>query len=51
MAGGLISMAFDENKTKIGSQKFYRAINDASLLFLLAVVIIALAALVEIRLF
>jgi uncharacterized membrane protein SpoIIM required for sporulation len=51
MAGGLISMAFDESKTKIGSQKFYRAINDASLLFLLAVVIIALAALVEIRLF
>jgi uncharacterized membrane protein SpoIIM required for sporulation len=51
MAGGLLSMAFDESRTKYRSEKFYLALNDASLLFLLAVAIIALAALVEIRLF
>jgi uncharacterized membrane protein SpoIIM required for sporulation len=51
MAGGLLSMAFDESRTKFRSNKFYQAINDASALFLLAIVIIAIAALVEIRLF
>jgi len=51
MAGGLLSMAFDESKTKLKSAKFYRAINDASMLFILAVIIIVAAALVEIRLF
>ena len=51
MAGGLLSMAFDEGRTEFRSEKFYRAINDAALLFILAVVIIAAAALVEIRLF
>jgi uncharacterized membrane protein SpoIIM required for sporulation len=51
MAGGLLSMAFDESRTKFKSNKFYQAINDASALFLLAIVIIAIAALVEIRLF
>jgi uncharacterized membrane protein SpoIIM required for sporulation len=51
MAGSLLSMAFDSDRTKFKSDKFYRAINDAALLFILAVVIIALAALVEIRLF
>lgn len=51
MAGGLLSMAFDEERTKYKSDKFYRAINDAALLFILAAVIIVAAALVEIRLF
>ncbi len=51
MAGSLISMAFDEDRTEFKSDKFYRAINDAALLFILAVVIIAAAALIEIRLF
>jgi len=51
MAGGLLSMAFDESKTKLKSDKFYKAINDASMLFILAVIIIVAAALVEIRLF
>jgi uncharacterized membrane protein SpoIIM required for sporulation len=51
MAGSLISMAFDEDRTEFKSDRFYRAINDAALLFILAVVIIIAAALVEIRLF
>jgi uncharacterized membrane protein SpoIIM required for sporulation len=34
MAGGLLSMAFDESRTKFRSNKFYQAINDASALFL-----------------
>jgi uncharacterized membrane protein SpoIIM required for sporulation len=51
MAGSLISMAFDESRTEFKSKKFYQAINDASMLFILAVVIIAAAAFVEIRLF
>jgi hypothetical protein len=51
MSGGLLSMAFDESRTEFKSKKFYQAINDASLLFILAVIIIALAAFVEIRLF
>lgn len=51
MSGGLLSMAFDTDRTDFKSKKFYQAINDASLLFILAVIIIALAAFVEIRLF
>lgn len=51
MAGGLLSMAFDTDRTKYKSDKFYRAINDAALLFILAAVIIVAAALIEIRLF
>lgn len=51
MAGSLISMAFDEDRTTFRSEKFYKAIDDAALLFILATLIIAAAALVEIRLF
>jgi hypothetical protein len=51
MSGGLLSLAFDESRTEFKSKKFYQAINDASLLFILAVVIIAAAAFVEMRLF
>ncbi|MGB9675335.1 MAG: stage II sporulation protein M [Candidatus Nanoarchaeia archaeon] len=50
MAGGLLNMAFDESKTKLGREKFYMAINDAALLFLLATIIIIAAAAIEIRL-
>jgi len=51
MAGGLLSMAFDHNRTEFGSDKFYQAIEDSSALFILGVILIAAAALVEIRLF
>ena len=51
MAGGLLSMAFDHNRTEFGSKKFYRAIEDASALFIVGVTLIAIGVLVEIRLF
>ena len=51
MAGGLLSMAFDQNRTQYNSTKFWRAIQDCSALFILGVVLIAAGALVELRLF
>jgi uncharacterized membrane protein SpoIIM required for sporulation len=45
MAGGLISIAFD--KGGYGSDKFNKALFDGCLLFILAAVIIFVAALVE----
>lgn len=51
MAGGLLSMAFDENRAQYNSEKFWRAIQDCSALFILGVVLIIAGALVEMRLF
>jgi len=48
IAGGLLSVAVDEEKTRYGSAKFYRAINDAAMLFILSVAIIVAAGFIEI---
>ncbi len=48
IAGGLLSIAVDEEKTKFKSPKFYQAINDAALLFVLSIAFIVFAGVIEV---
>lgn len=48
IAGGLLSIAVDEERTKFQSAKFYKAINDAAALFMLAIGIIIAAGFIEV---
>ena len=48
MAGGLLSLAFVPDKVKIGSEKFNRVLKDAAILFIIAVAVIIIAALIEV---
>ena len=47
IAGGLISIAVDDAKTKFKSKKFYQLINDSAVLFIVAVLIIIAAGFLE----
>jgi uncharacterized membrane protein SpoIIM required for sporulation len=51
IAGGLLSIAVDEEKTQFKSDKFYQAINDSAMLFMLAIGIIVLAGFIEVYAF
>ncbi|MFH0868951.1 MAG: stage II sporulation protein M [archaeon] len=51
IAGGLLSVAVNEDKTKFRSDRFYRIINDASMLFILSVLIIVAAGFIEVYAF
>jgi len=48
IAGGLLSVAVNEDKIDFRSDRFYRTLNDAALLFILSVVIIVAAGFVEV---
>jgi len=47
IAGGLLSIAVDDSKTKWKSAKFYQTVNDASLLFIVSVLVIVAAGFIE----